>query len=46
MTKKHNRKTWQLPVRWICLQCHRQYCGERICPYCYSTANVIAATAH
>ncbi|HEF0123854.1 TPA: hypothetical protein R8G81_002973 [Citrobacter youngae] len=46
MAKKPNRRAWQPPVRWLCLKCHRQYCGERMCPYCYSTTNMIAATVN
>ncbi|WP_456318745.1 hypothetical protein [Citrobacter amalonaticus] len=28
------------------MQCHRQYCGERMCPFCYSMVKVIAAAAN
>ncbi|WP_408626209.1 putative zinc ribbon protein [Dryocola clanedunensis] len=29
------------PTRWICIQCHRQFGGEKPCPVCYNTAGAV-----
>ncbi|MEG2265637.1 MAG: hypothetical protein RSC68_15045 [Acinetobacter sp.] len=44
MKKQTTKKKWTAPVRWICTQCHRQYCGVKPCPFCHSAINSIPAT--
>jgi predicted DNA-binding transcriptional regulator AlpA len=28
----------KIPPRWICDKCRRQFCGVKLCPFCYRIA--------
>lgn len=29
--------------RWVCIQCARQYCGAKPCPFCHSAIGALKA---
>ncbi|WP_451923538.1 putative zinc ribbon protein [Tenebrionicola larvae] len=45
MKKIRRVKFTVTPTRWICIQCHRQFGGEKPCPFCYGSISVAEAAA-